>query len=746
MKKALLFGLIVLLSLTAFAARAEAVPADYRAVPIASVIPDSSMWGVSSNTFTEGHKGEFQSCMIGTKEGLRASSVHIDTYPMTGYFAFGTTMKSTEGKTWKGLSKATYILDASETRSDDELKQCFATLSTDMKGCLGEPASASKAVAEWDVDGVNVKIGIGKAENYTGSDVRTVMVVVTGKPSSKRKDERKDGNTKTSNGEKRTEYNLTLLLKAFDYDLSWETLSKSSDSLALFAAMLARDGEDVLSDYKFKAGNVKDVYAATYLGQPSVIFYVNSSLLLVCVSGYLYQAGNIEYINVTWGWQEMPEYMKYMEQKGFFMDARNVDKSKFLDDVRADLGSLGIVTEDVLLANADERELFRQAKSVYPTDTGWFCYNTPEYAGFINAKGEGLGAYNYIEGIASAFDDAGLSVTYRGPMESFPGGSSPLGFPAKDADGHHQGVYSIIDTEGHPVLMVDNGRISISTDLGVALIERNNGIKQLYDLRGRAFIDMEGQYDDISCDGLGECIRIAVYDPASEGKLLWGVADRDGRQIIEPKYDSIWSVNNGYTIAVLDGKYGVLDEHGNVVIPFTWDYATSFDGKVGIVRKQDTDYLVDVQGMILHEFKGEHIYAHGEGYYEGYDPESGLSRVIDADGNEILSRKWSRITPIDVDSALVAAPNGDGVEMYGIIDLRTGEFIVPLKYSDLILNRKSGLHRFKQLDAMGYLNEDYEVVIPPQYEDETVFTDGIAAVKDASGWHFIDTSGKTVGP
>jgi hypothetical protein len=62
---------------------------------------------------------------------------------------------------------------------------------------------------------------------------------------------------------------------------------------------------------------------------------------------------------------------------------------------------------------------------------------------------------------------------------------------------------------------------------------------------------------------------------------------------IELKYDHVGSVSNGVAIVSIDGKFGVVDESGQELIPCQYDDAEKFsastmavklDGKWGFVR------------------------------------------------------------------------------------------------------------------------------------------------------------------
>ncbi|MFK0495250.1 WG repeat-containing protein [Campylobacter coli] len=53
------------------------------------------------------------------------------------------------------------------------------------------------------------------------------------------------------------------------------------------------------------------------------------------------------------------------------------------------------------------------------------------------------------------------------------------------------------------------------------------------------------------------------------GKI--GLIDKSGKIVIEPKFDSIWSFREGLAKVGLNGKYGLIDKSGKIVIEPKFD-------------------------------------------------------------------------------------------------------------------------------------------------------------------------------
>jgi len=85
---------------------------------------------------------------------------------------------------------------------------------------------------------------------------------------------------------------------------------------------------------------------------------------------------------------------------------------------------------------------------------------------------------------------------------------------------------------------------------------------------------------------------------AVEKDKLWGLLDADGKTLIPPKFERILSYQNGHAAAMLGGKYGFCDEHGNMVIEPAYDFVTAFDDIIAV--KSDSHWhFIDSKGLPL---------------------------------------------------------------------------------------------------------------------------------------------------
>ena len=101
-------------------------------------------------------------------------------------------------------------------------------------------------------------------------------------------------------------------------------------------------------------------------------------------------------------------------------------------------------------------------------------------------------------------------------------------------------------------------------------------------------------YDDIDC--LSEGLAVVKRD----GK--YGFIDNTGQVVIPPKYDLAWDFSEGLARVSQNGKAGFIDNTGKVVIPLKYDKADSFyNGVAGVLdRSTGEAFYINRQGERLY--------------------------------------------------------------------------------------------------------------------------------------------------
>lgn len=154
-----------------------------------------------------------------------------------------------------------------------------------------------------------------------------------------------------------------------------------------------------------------------------------------------------------------------------------------------------------------------------------------------------------------------------------------------------------------------------------------------------------------------------------EGKC--GLIDMSGNWAVEAVYDYIWEPQHGkYRIAMLDGKYGVLDEHLNLIFPLVYDRIELADNESdGLLLTRDgIKQQVAYDGTIIQSFVFDGI---NDLYYtKSINPVA----LPDGDGSSSLQ------TEVTVLSDYLRYRVG---RHFGVMHRETGEVILPALYDDI---------------------------------------------------------------
>ena len=65
--------------------------------------------------------------------------------------------------------------------------------------------------------------------------------------------------------------------------------------------------------------------------------------------------------------------------------------------------------------------------------------------------------------------------------------------------------------------------------------------------------------------------------PIIDDKKLFGLAKPDGTVILQPLYDLINAASEGRMFFEQDGKLGIMDLEGNVILPASLDWEPGWD-------------------------------------------------------------------------------------------------------------------------------------------------------------------------
>lgn len=203
-----------------------------------------------------------------------------------------------------------------------------------------------------------------------------------------------------------------------------------------------------------------------------------------------------------------------------------------------------------------------------------------------------------------------------------------------------------------------------------------------------------------------------------------GFINKTGKEIVPVKYDYAEDFCEGLALVLIYGKYGFIDKTGAVVIPLKYDLAKSFCESAAIVAiKKHSGTFGLLYGLI--NKKGEKLTSLK--YYSfGYD------LGFDTDFNQNIAR-YSDTKP----------PSKNDKTFY--IDRKTGKETDVTKYG-AIGKFYNGLARIEYKGLWGFVDKNFNTVIPFKYDDADDFREGLAAVNIDGKWGYIDKHNNIIIP
>lgn len=174
------------------------------------------------------------------------------------------------------------------------------------------------------------------------------------------------------------------------------------------------------------------------------------------------------------------------------------------------------------------------------------------------------------------------------------------------------GKYGIIDTTGRIIVSPEWESVGGFYD-GLSYVSRNGKygfVNTAGDIVVEPIWDMAynfyNGYAEIQIDGKAKTTQEREMDRGAiitYGDKKCGIIDTNGNIVIEPKWDRIDIMEDGYFIVTNeDMKRGALDHNGNIVIACDWDYVDYSGAELFTIEKDDQSGLMTSSGEIIFGF------------------------------------------------------------------------------------------------------------------------------------------------
>ena len=224
--------------------------------------------------------------------------------------------------------------------------------------------------------------------------------------------------------------------------------------------------------------------------------------------------------------------------------------------------------------------------------------------------------------------------------------------------------------------------------------------------------------------------------------------NREGKVVIEPRYDDAEPFYEGLAAVKLGEKWGYVDQRGTLVIPPQFAMAGRFsDGRAAVIRPRDVRWPmrvghIDTAGKVI--VKPEFFGGMDAEFHDGLalvrpkgEPIVGVfgfdqrNRYIDRSGTFAIDTVFEYATPF---SDGLAKVRKDGKTMYvdtsGKVVLDVTSFHNTGNFSEGLASVTEPFNRGRKI---GFINREGQVIVAPAYDRVRGFSEGLAAV--AIGWN-----------
>ncbi len=214
----------------------------------------------------------------------------------------------------------------------------------------------------------------------------------------------------------------------------------------------------------------------------------------------------------------------------------------------------------------------------------------------------------------------------------------------------------------------------------------------------------------------------------------YGIITKSGTQIVDFKYDEMremrsYGVKEKIFLVRSDGKSGVIDSVGNILVPLEMDIGAPRAVELNRMgEEQDRRFLIRVDGLIGVIDLDEGVLLHPKysnlGKFTG-----GIAQVWNGGKIGFIDSSWNEVLPPQYDR-VNQAQNGL-IQVYidkkvGLLDSQYRELLPPVY--DRIERFKNGFAKVHQNGKVGYVSEGGVEVIKCKYDVLGEVENGLAAV------------------
>ena len=222
-------------------------------------------------------------------------------------------------------------------------------------------------------------------------------------------------------------------------------------------------------------------------------------------------------------------------------------------------------------------------------------------------------------------------------------------------------------------------------------------------------------------------------------KCFWGYIDTAGIIVTAPIYDFAKDFVNEVGIVECEGKWGMVNLEGDVLIKCNYDginFLENTDNEILQIFINRQKYgLIDTLGQVTVSLMYDELGAFSNGRLSvkkgdrwGY---------VNKNGFEIIPCVYSKVR--NFNEGYSAVKKGS---KWGMIN-KNGDVVIDFEYSQ-IGNLNSGLIWFGNSLGKGYMDKEARIVIEPKFQVANDFDGEVASVKFKGSFGLIDKAGKFI--
>ena len=335
-----------------------------------------------------------------------------------------------------------------------------------------------------------------------------------------------------------------------------------------------------------------------------------------------------------------------------------------------------------------------------------------------------LGVFSY--GLAPAKQNGKYGFINRGGEVVIPfiyGGSKSYFYKCQLAEVKLDGKYGFIDKNGKIVIPIKFEQVS-SNKIDSLVCAMQNGKWAFFSCSGEQLTNFE--YDKIT-ESYYNDLNYTYFERGlcrveRNGKIAY--LNKEFKEVVNfGTYDASEPFRNYLGIVSKNGKYGIIDTLGNIVLPIKYDFIehpTEYSNESDLfsVRKGQNIQLLDKTAKPITDFN---IKEFEWDIYEGIDSYQryfvltnnlGMVGTVSDKGIKEIPFDYQQINPFDGKSVTFAKKNGK----FGLIDY-SGKVILPFEFDNVYSHKFFDYYIIRKEGKIGVFDKFGNQIISYAYQD-----------------------------